>query len=84
MAATVEMAASAAVAVVVVFMVNVKVEVRIFIYPGGNQLHMLFYADDIVMLAPTAERAQIQLNVLKEWCTKWHMRINAKNKRLYI
>ena len=49
---------------------------------GGEQLHMLFYADDIVLISPTVEKAQHQLDVLSNWCYKWDMKINAKKSQV--
>ena len=43
------------------------------VYIGSHRLYMPLYADDIVMLAPTAEKAQKQLNILSAWCKKWLM-----------
>ena len=49
---------------------------------GGEKLHMLLYADDIVMVSPNAEKAQKQLNVLTSWCAKCRMQINAKKSQI--
>ena len=33
---------------------------------GGEQLHMLFYVDDIVIITPTVDKAQTQLDILSK------------------
>ena len=43
------------------------------VYVGGQQLHMLMYADDIVLVAPDVHKSQQQLDILSSWC-----KINAK------
>ncbi len=57
-------------------------EVDAGVYIGGEQLHMLMYADDIVLMAPNAQKAQLQLDVLSHWCGKWLMKINAKKSQI--
>ncbi len=39
-------------------------------------ISILFYADDIVLLAETEPELQTMLNKLNEWCSKWKMKIN--------
>ena len=39
-------------------------------------LSTLLYADDIVLLAPSAENLQGLINVVAEWCMKWGMNVN--------
>lgn len=51
---------------------------------GGEQLHMLLYAYDIVLISPTCEKAQKQLDILSAWCSKWCMKINSKNPKSYM
>ena len=46
---------------------------------GGDKLHMLLYVDDIVLIAPSIEKAQQKLNVLSQWCQTWQMRINTES-----
>ena len=52
---------------------------------GGLQIPALLYADDVVMLAPSFENAQKQLDALHSWCYKWRMTINpAKSQALHV
>ena len=41
-------------------------------------LSCLLYADDIVLLAPSAKNLQGLINVVAEWCTKWNMHLNLE------
>ena len=43
---------------------------------GGQDISMLLYADDIVLISPTAKNLQQILNEVSNWCLKWGMRIN--------
>ena len=44
-------------------------------------LSALLYADDIVLIAPSAENLQGLIDTVAEWCGKWGMSINlGKNK----
>ncbi len=52
------------------------------VYMGGEQLSLLMYADDIVMLAPNEDKAQKQLDVMTEWCGRWGMHINPKKSQI--
>ena len=54
------------------------------VYVSGEQLHMLLYADDIVLISPNPTKAQTQLDVLSGWCERWLMKINVKNLRWFI
>lgn len=47
--------------------------------PGHNTLRILdlFYADDIVILAPSAAQLSIALSVVADWCTAWQMEIGT-------
>ena len=49
---------------------------------GGICLSILLYADDIVLMAPTAEKLQSMLNVLEQWCRKWGMAINTNKTQI--
>ena len=57
-------------------------EMNAGVYMGGEQLSLLMYADDIVMLAPNEDCAQKQLNVMTEWCGRWGMHINPKKSQV--
>jgi len=47
--------------------------------PGHDTLRILdlFYADDIVILAPSAAQLSIALSVVADWCTAWQMEIGT-------
>ncbi len=50
-----------------------------------KKLNILLYADDIVLVSPDHASAQLQLNVLSEWCNKWGMYINVgKSQTLHV
>ena len=49
---------------------------------GDNVLNLLMYADDIVLVAPTTEAAQRQLDVMTDWCETWGMAINSKKSQV--
>ena len=52
---------------------------------GGLQVPLLMYADDMVLMAPTREKAQKQLDALHQWCSKWWMNINPeKSQSIHI
>ena len=43
------------------------------------------YADDVVLLSPTFDGAQKQLEALSQWCEKWWMSINpAKSPAIHV
>ena len=44
-------------------------------------ISVFLYADDIVLIAPTAENLQLMLDTLNSWCRKWRLTVNPeKNK----
>ena len=49
------------------------------VYMGGEQVSLLMYADNIVLISPNEEKSQMQLDTMSEWCSRWSMRINTKN-----
>lgn len=49
---------------------------------GGHKLNLLMYADDIVLISPDSTSAQLQLDVLTEWCSSWGMFINTKKSQI--
>ena len=49
---------------------------------GNDEIAILLYADDIVLLAPTPEKLQTMLNVINTWCKKWGMQINASKTQI--
>ncbi len=49
---------------------------------GGEYIDLLMYADDVVLISPSADKAQKQLDVMAEWCNKWGMSINQKKSQV--
>jgi hypothetical protein len=53
---------------------------------GGNcqtcSLSTLLYADDIVLIAPSAENLQQLSNVGVEWCSTWGVNLNLKKTNI--
>ena len=45
---------------------------------GGRQVRLLMYADDIVLLAESAEDLQRMLDVVTAYSTQWRFRLNPK------
>ena len=45
---------------------------------GGENLSLLLYADDIVILSDSEANMQKNLDVMSQWCRKWRMSINVK------
>ena len=51
---------------------------------GGEEISILLYADNIVLISGSAKKMHEHLNVMSDWCDKWHMSINVKKARLYM
>ena len=49
---------------------------------GNVGISLLLYADDIVLLAPSEEMLQTQLNFVSDWCTKWKMSVNEEKTQV--
>lgn len=49
---------------------------------GGERLSVVFYADDLVILAENEENLQLMLDALHEWCDRWCMRVNAQKTKV--
>ena len=49
---------------------------------GSEQVSLLMYADDIVLLSANVESAQKQLDVMTSWCERWGMAINPKKSQV--
>ena len=45
---------------------------------GEQRIPTLLYADDTVILAESEEILRTGLRILKEWCNKWSVKINAE------
>ena len=63
---------------------NLAVEIKTLncgIDIDGRQVTMLLYAYDIVLLAPNESSLQKQLDTIYNWCRKWRMKVNTKDKK---
>ena len=49
---------------------------------GDEQLSLLMYADDMVLLCENEADLQCMLNVLYGWCQKWGMCINNEKTKI--
>jgi hypothetical protein len=47
-------------------------------------LFILLYADDIVLLAKSAEELQQMLNIVSEFCSKWRFKLNARKSAVVV
>ena len=47
-----------------------------------SMISLLIYADDIVLLAPSAEDLQLMLNTVNAWCNKWRLIVNKDKTRI--
>ena len=45
-------------------------------------LTILLYADDIVLLAPSPEKLQKQIDYVHQWCKKWRMNVNSEKTQI--
>ena len=43
---------------------------------------VFLYADDIVLIAPTAENLQRMLDALNSWCRKWKITVNQEKTKV--
>ena len=51
----------------------------------GTKINMLCYADDLAILAESAEGLQFLLNAVSEWCDLYQVTVNAdKTKVLHF
>ncbi len=57
-------------------------DVGVGAYIGGEQISLLMYADDIVLISTNEQGAQAQLDVMTNWCSRWSMKINAKKSQI--
>ena len=49
-----------------------------------TKLFLLLYADDIVILADTAEELQNGFDILYEYCKKWRLKVNTNKTKVII
>ena len=51
---------------------------------GEDRLHLLLFADDIVMFAENGDELQEMINVLEEYCKKWRFEINVGKSKVMV
>ena len=51
---------------------------------GMLNLCLLLYADDIILLANSAENLQNSLNVLADYCTRWKLTVNTTKTKVMV
>ena len=49
---------------------------------GNERIHILLYADDIVLVAQSETNLQKMLDCLNNWCTKWRLKINVEKTKV--
>ena len=49
---------------------------------GNDQVSILLYADDLVLLSDSARNLQSQLDCLNNWCQTWRMDINVEKTKV--
>jgi hypothetical protein len=49
---------------------------------GNQNISILLYADDIVLLAENEENLQIMLDHMFSWCSKWRLNVNASKSKI--
>ena len=48
----------------------------------NNEISILLYADDVVLLSDSHKNLQTMLNTLHNWCTKWKVYINQEKSSI--
>jgi hypothetical protein len=51
---------------------------------GGHRVNVLLYADDLVLLAPTAGSLQMMINKLEEYCSTWNLVVNLTKSKIMV
>lgn len=51
---------------------------------GDTEVKCLLYADDLVLLSPTREGLQQSLEVLKDFCHTWALKINHQKTKIMV
>ena len=49
---------------------------------GDIMVSTLLYADDIILIAPTAENLQLMFDTLNNWCKKWRLTVNPEKSKV--
>ena len=47
-----------------------------------TEIQCLFYADDLVILSPTKEDLQQNLDLLHQYCQNWPLTVNMKKTKI--
>ena len=50
---------------------------------AGRRLHSLFYPDDVVMIADSAQDLQTMIDVVDTFCAEWRMDVNVSKSKLW-
>lgn len=53
-------------------------------YFGETRVNVLMYADDIVLLSPTATGLQHMINRLENYCETWNLRVNLSKSKIMV
>lgn len=51
---------------------------------SGKTIKLLAYADDIVLLAPSAAGLQMMINCLESYCTLWNLHVNLSKSKVMV
>ncbi len=51
---------------------------------SGDLLCSLAYADDLVLLADSAEYLQTMVDKVSEWCRRWRLQLNIKKTKVMV
>ena len=49
-----------------------------------REVRSLFYADDLVLLSPTEQGLQKQLDIVEKYCQNWALAVNMKKTNIII
>ena len=49
-----------------------------------NKINALLYADDLVLISPTKDGLQRQIDTLHEYCKKWRLKINSTKTKSMV
>lgn len=51
---------------------------------GGRRVNVLLYADDIVLMAPTAACLQHMIKRLENYCETWNLKVNLNKSKIMV
>lgn len=51
---------------------------------NGIIIKLLLYADDIVILAETANMLQMMINRLQQYCRLWNLKVNTNKSKIMV